>query len=123
MSDISEGIWFPISTIPRDKRKVEFLRGDEIFQGFWWPYWCGSDCPCDVASEGEFPFTDEPECWCAYRVGAEFGEDEPPTRWRPLAALSQDTPSLPLKPQEAANAGIGAPSPSDAGTNSDEAQP
>jgi hypothetical protein len=40
-----------------------------------------------------------------------------------LAALSQDTHSLPLKPQEAVNAGIGAPPPSDAGTNSDEARP
>lgn len=36
------------------------------------------------------------------------------------AALSQDTHSLPLTP-EAANAGIGAPPPSGAGTNSDEA--
>jgi hypothetical protein len=36
-------------------------------------------------------------------------------------ALSQDTHSLPLKPQEAANAGIGAPPPSDAGTNSGDA--
>lgn len=27
------------------------------------PYWCGSDCPCDVAGEFEDPFTSPPQCW------------------------------------------------------------
>jgi hypothetical protein len=40
-----------------------------------------------------------------------------------LAALSQDTHSLPLKPQEAVKPAGSTPPSSPAGTNSDEAQP
>jgi hypothetical protein len=54
---------------------------------------------------------------------ATLGEVEFAYRAMIDSALSQDTHSLPLKPQEAVNAGIGAPHSSDAGTNSDEAQP
>lgn len=56
----------------------------EEFDGVWQPFWCGSDCPCDVAGESDEPFADEPECWCAYRAGEKFGMYSEPTHWMPL---------------------------------------
>lgn len=76
--------WQSIETVLKDGSPMRFRMPDgEEFDGVWQPFWCGSDCPCDVANEGDEPFTDEPQCWCAYRTGEKIGMDFDPTHWRP----------------------------------------
>lgn len=74
--------WQPIEAAPKDGTPLRFLTvGGEEYDGTWGPYWCGSDCPCDVAGEGIEPLTCVPECWCAYRDGQTVGEEVTPTHW------------------------------------------
>lgn len=74
--------WHDIKTVPKDGSPVRFRHASgEEFLGTWAPFWCGSDCPCDVTSEGEEPFDQEPDCWCAYRIGSKTGEEQTPTHW------------------------------------------
>lgn len=76
--------WKPIESVPR-RQAVKFRRMDgSEFTGTWAPYWCGSDCPCDVADEGLPPTDFEPDCWCAYEDGYRTGEATNPTHWMPL---------------------------------------
>jgi hypothetical protein len=83
MSAKNETGWQPIKTVPRDHQPLRFrTAAGEEFDGQWSPYWCGEDCPCDVAGEGIEPFTYEPECWCAYKEGHEIGEHVSPTHWK-----------------------------------------
>lgn len=80
---MSESKWQDIGTAPKDGRPLRFRRHDgSEFEGRWGPYWCGSDCPCDVATEGEAPHDSEPECWCAYPKGYRTGEMRNPTHWQ-----------------------------------------
>jgi hypothetical protein len=75
--------WQLIANVPRGQQ-VRFKNSDgSEFDGEWLPYWCGSDCPCDVAGEGEEPCTEEPDCWCAYELGDRKGKEIDPTHWRP----------------------------------------
>ena len=76
--------WQPIKTVPKNRIPLVFLAADgEEYDGRWLPYWCGKDCPCDVAGEGLDFLPDEPECWCAYREGHGIGERNAPTHWKP----------------------------------------
>jgi hypothetical protein len=82
--------WRAIDTCPEehDNPVMWFKAVDgRIFKGVWNPYWCGSDCPCNVANESEFDdiFSSEPVCWCCYPMVdnqiASQGLSEDPTHW------------------------------------------
>lgn len=74
--------WNDIETAPRDGRPLRFRRADgSEFAGRWQPYWCGSDCPCDVAGEQEPPMDCEPACWRASEEGSKHGDGRDPVAW------------------------------------------
>ena len=74
--------WQLIKTAPKDGRPLRFKTDSgEEFDGTFAPYWCGSDCPCDIEGEGVAPCDEPPECWCAYRAGSNLGEESDPVAW------------------------------------------
>ena len=77
--------WQPIQSVTKDGAALQFKTATgEEYTGTWAAFWCGSDCPCDVAGEGDIDGLEEPICWCAYRDGMKDGEAIDPTHWMPL---------------------------------------
>lgn len=87
-------VWWPIQDCPEEFENpimwFKFKDG-RVLIGKWQPYWCGSDCPCNVSNEPEFDefFSEFPDCWCCYPMDsgavAEYGLEEDPTHWAPCA--------------------------------------
>jgi hypothetical protein len=77
-----------LDTVPK-RTLVRFrMPGGDVFAGTWEPFWCGSDCPCDVGGEGFAPCNEESVCWCAYRNGSGPGEEVDPIGWLPIAPVA-----------------------------------
>lgn len=84
---MSDKDYFDMDSAPKYEA-ARFLVGGREVIGQYEPYWCGSDCPCDVAGENEEPLDCEPECWCVYPIKdgrvIKTGLDDEPQGWRPL---------------------------------------
>lgn len=63
MSTTNDWRFFHVDQPPQDSPVEVLLRDGSRLIARVEPYWCGSDCPCDVAGEVEEPLTSPPQCW------------------------------------------------------------